>query len=288
MDCATAREAISAMVDGEDPGADISAVDEHLAGCAGCRRWREAAYEVTRRARVSVAHPAVSRSREVAAAVRAPSRGPWRGRLVAAARLGLAAVAVGQLVLTVPCLLFGHDHSAPEHVAHEMGALDAALAAGFLVAAWRPGRALGMRTLVGVASVLLVVTAVIDLAAGRTSLGDEAPHLLTVAGWLMICYLAATTPPATAAARGSGAGAALRSWRAFAAGRRNQPAARIAAGAGWPSARPASAATASARVPATRAVRAPAEEGMDAARRRGRAAGQVMAFDETAQPEDVA
>lgn len=189
------------MADGEDPGADSGEVEAHLAGCAACRAWRDAAHEVTRRARLGVAQPVPVRTAKVAAAARAAARVPRQARLAALVRVGLVAVAFGQLAFTVPCLLFGHDHSAPEHIAHEMGSFDAALAVGFLVAAWRPGRALGMRALVGVASALLVVTAVIDLVAGRTSVGDEAPHLLAVAGWLMICYLASVTPPTAASAR---------------------------------------------------------------------------------------
>jgi hypothetical protein len=140
------------------------------------------------------------------------------------ARLGLVAVAFGQLVLTVPCLILGQDHSAPQHVAHEMGAFDAALAAGFLAAAWRPSRALGMRALVGVAAVLLVLTAVIDLVAGGTSVGDEAPHLLAFAGWLLICYLAACAP-APAVPEPSAGSTVLRSWRVLAAGLGREPAA---------------------------------------------------------------
>jgi predicted anti-sigma-YlaC factor YlaD len=202
MDCETAREVISAMADGEDPGADSGDVDRHLAGCGACRAWRDAAHEVTRRAGLGVARPVSRRAWEVAAAVQAQAktRAPRRARL-ALARIGLVAVAVGQLAFTVPLLLFGHDHSAPEHIAHEIGSFGVALAAGFLLAAWRPGRALGMRALVGVASALLVVTAVIDLASGRTSVGDETPHLLAVAGWLMICYLASVTPPTAREAR---------------------------------------------------------------------------------------
>src|SRR5437762_3458898 len=69
------------------------------------------------------------------------------------------------------------------------------------VAAWRPDRALGMRAMIGVAAALLVVTAAIDAAGGRTSLADEAPHLLAVAGWLMLRYLASVTPPATRGTR---------------------------------------------------------------------------------------
>jgi predicted anti-sigma-YlaC factor YlaD len=195
MDCATAREAISAMADGEDPGSDNDDVQAHLAGCAACWAWRDAAHEVTRRARLGVARPVSVRAREVAAVARPRATAPRRTRLAMLTRVGLVAAAMGQFAFAIPCLLFGHDHSAREHIAHEMGSFEAALAVGFLVAARQPGRALGIRALVGVAAALLVLTAVIDLATGRASVGDEAQHLLAVAGWLMICYLASVTPP---------------------------------------------------------------------------------------------
>ena len=92
-------------------------------------------------------------------------------------------------------LLFGHDRSAPVHVAHEMGSFEVAVAIGFLVAARRPGRAMGMLSLMGVAAGLLVLTAALDLLAGRTGLSDEAPHLLVVAGWLLLRWLASVAPP---------------------------------------------------------------------------------------------
>lgn len=194
------------MLDDEDPGADSNEVDRHLAGCAECRAWRDAAHEVTRRVRLTAAQPVRRRTREVAAAVQA-SQHRWRIRPAPLQRIGLVAVAAAQLAVTVPCLLFGQDRSAPVHVAHELGSFDAALAVGFLVVAWRPGRALGARTLVGAAALLLVVTAVIDLASGRTTAADEAPHLLAVVGWLLIRGLAATTPPAVAEPRSRLAGA---------------------------------------------------------------------------------
>jgi predicted anti-sigma-YlaC factor YlaD len=183
------------MLDGEDPGTGSAQLDAHLAECVACRQWRDAAHEVTRRARVQLPEPVSSRAADVLAAVRAQTRVPRRRGPVPLARAALVGVAAAQLALTVPYLVFGHDHSAPEHIAHEMGSFGAALAVGFLITAWRPARALGMRAVLGVAAVLLMVTAVIDLVAGRTSLGDEAPHLLAVAGWLLVRYLAAATPP---------------------------------------------------------------------------------------------
>ena len=83
------------------------------------------------------------------------------------------------------------------HVAHEEGAVRDGAGLGFLVAAWRPDRAKGMRTVVGATAALLVVTAVADLVSGRTGIGDEAPHLLAVAGWLLLAYVAAATPSTT-------------------------------------------------------------------------------------------
>jgi predicted anti-sigma-YlaC factor YlaD len=194
MDCETAREAISAALDGEEAGVSAEDLQGHLDGCAACRTWREAAHVVTRHARIESAGNAPWRPGDVIAVVRARARVPRRRLGTTAARIGLAVVAAGQLAATVPVLVLGSDHSAPVHVAHEMGAFGAALAAGFLVAAWRPGRALGMRPVVGAAAVLLAVTAVADLASGLTSAGDEVPHLLAIAGWLLVRYLAANCP----------------------------------------------------------------------------------------------
>jgi len=118
------------------------------------------------------------------------------------ARLGLVAIAIAQIVLTLPALIFGSDHDAPLHVAHEMGSFGMALAFGFLVVAWQPARARGMHLLVGAAALLLIVTACIDLVAGRTTLTDEAPHLLVLAGWFLMYRVAAQTPRGIEDARG--------------------------------------------------------------------------------------
>ncbi|MEV6602201.1 zf-HC2 domain-containing protein [Actinoplanes sp. NPDC051346] len=48
MACERWREMLSAQLDGEDDPADRGRVDEHLAGCAGCREWLERAAAVNR------------------------------------------------------------------------------------------------------------------------------------------------------------------------------------------------------------------------------------------------
>jgi len=197
VDCETARDAISALLDGEPPGVERSALDAHLAGCPSCRSWREQAHALTRRVRLASASPVPSPSASLMHALRAAERRRRWWRSLALTRGALALVAVGQLVVTIPPLLFGTDHEAPMHVAHELGAFDMALAVGFLVAVLRPSRAQGMRTLVGCAALLLVVTAAIDLLTGRTTPSDELPHLLAVAGWLLLRRIAALAPPNT-------------------------------------------------------------------------------------------
>jgi copper transport protein len=189
LTCEKAREATSAQLDGADPAVPLSDLRGHLDACGACREWRSAAAAATRRARLTATDGVPDRAEDIAAAVLAaddPVPSPGRRR----ARIGLAVIAAAQLAVTIPVLVLGHDHSTPMHVAHELGSFDLALAVGFLVAVFRPARAAGMAPLVGVAAVALVATAGIDLAAGRTQVSEEAPHLLAVAGCVLLWLIA--------------------------------------------------------------------------------------------------
>jgi predicted anti-sigma-YlaC factor YlaD len=203
MDCSDAREAISALLDDEPLGVDPSELTSHVADCGDCDAWRESAHRVTRRVRLSAAESAPTPGPSLFAAVHAEMQATPRTRsALTAARLGLVAIAIAQIVLTLPALIFGSDHEAPMHVAHEMGSFGMALAVGFLIVAWQPQRARGMHLLVGAAAALLLTTAVIDLLAGRTSLSDEAPHLLVLLGWMLMYRVAAQAPFEADAGRG--------------------------------------------------------------------------------------
>ena len=195
MECGAAREAVSARLDGELNDTASSELDHHLAACAECRRWRDGAHAVTRRARIAIAPIAPGAPASLLATVgeSAPTRSLRLSELTQI-RLALVGVALVQLILTVPALVLGSDGAAPIHVAHEMGAFDAALAFGFLAAAWRPANARGMHLLVGGIALLLAVTAGVDLATGRTTPAAEAPHLLAVAGWVLLRILAHRYP----------------------------------------------------------------------------------------------
>src|SRR5215472_11762670 len=125
MQCDRFREAVSARIDGEDPGLPDGVLDAHLEVCADCRAWQQRAHAVTRRARLGgsfLDHDLASR---VLAAVPVAATGRRR-RLTQ--RAALAAIAAAQLAVTVPLLLLGHDHEAGAHAAHELGAFDLSLA----------------------------------------------------------------------------------------------------------------------------------------------------------------
>jgi len=208
MRCDRFREAISARIDGEDPGLPDGTLDAHLGACAGCRAWQEHAHAVTRRARLGgpfLDHDLTSR---VLAATPAAATG--RGRRFAQ-RAALAAMAAAQLAISVP-LLLGHDHDAGLHAAHELGSFDLSLAIAFAVGAIRPALSAGLAWTCAVAAAGLTGTAVIDLIGGQALGADEAQHLVAVAGALLLIWQARTNGgrPAGRVADGFRAGAGTR------------------------------------------------------------------------------
>src|SRR4051794_41787853 len=77
MACERWREMLSAQLDGEDDPAGRPLVDEHLAGCAGCREWLDRAATVNRLTRTAGGVPGPAPSAGIAAAPPpAPPRGP--------------------------------------------------------------------------------------------------------------------------------------------------------------------------------------------------------------------
>jgi predicted anti-sigma-YlaC factor YlaD len=196
MRCDRFREAISARIDGEDPGLRDGALDAHLGACAGCRAWQQQAHAVTRRARLGGLFPDRDLTSQVLAA--APAAAAGRGRKFTQ-RAGLAAMAAAQLAITIPLLLLGHDRGAGLHAAHELGSFDLSLAIAFAVGAIRPGLSAGLAWPCAIAAAGLTGTAIIDMTGGQTLGADEAQHLVAVAGALLLIWQARTTggrPPA--------------------------------------------------------------------------------------------
>lgn len=148
MDCDRCRAAISAQLDGEEPGLGRELVESHLAECAGCRDFATASARMHRMIRVTPAEPVPDLSESILAAID-KSVAPAPVRTIADERtlflrICLAVVAVIQLGMAVPALVLGDDAGLPTHVARHLGSFSLALGVGLLVVAWRPDRAAGV------------------------------------------------------------------------------------------------------------------------------------------------
>jgi predicted anti-sigma-YlaC factor YlaD len=215
MDCDSIRAALSAGLDGEDPGVRDEVTDAHLARCAHCRAWQQRAHAITRRVRLG-GHVL---SHDLAPQVLAALPGP-RSRTPVLLRAGLLAVALTQLGMTVPVLVLGHDPGAGQHAAHELGSFNLALAIAFAVGAVRPVLSAGLAWPCGIAALGLAGTAVVDMAAGQTFGAGEWQHLVALAGALLLLRqvrLARSTPSGRvpiAAPAGPGEAPGAGSWLA--------------------------------------------------------------------------
>lgn len=208
MDCTHIREALSARLDGEDDlPVDRDRLDSHLAGCPTCTTWLADVAILHRLTRVRAAERVPDLSSTILARVGAAAA-PRRRALVqpiSAARWGLCAVAVAQLVVAGPAVFLGEGSGATGHVARELGSFDVALAVGLLVAAWQPARAWGLLPVGAALGFVMGATAALDVVDGSASTSSEAHHLLDLAaiGLLWLIARAARTSAARSGLRWS-------------------------------------------------------------------------------------
>jgi predicted anti-sigma-YlaC factor YlaD len=183
MDCEQIRTALSARLDGEDPGIPAGALDAHLAGCAACRAWREETAVLHRALRVTPAPTVPDLSSRVLATIQPEPREEI------GLRVALMAVALVQMAIAIPALV-GSDAGLAAHVARHIGSLNIAIAFGLAYAAWRPSRAVGLMPVLVALVACLVGTTVLDVASGRTAAGAELTHVPELAGlallWLLV------------------------------------------------------------------------------------------------------
>ncbi|WP_433555745.1 zf-HC2 domain-containing protein [Pseudonocardia xinjiangensis] len=194
MRCQDCRQAISALLDGEDDPGEATAVDEHTATCPDCRSFLDRAAQVTRLARTGLAEPGPDLVAAVLAA--APTR---RERRADAVRLALGAVGLAQGALAVSGIATAGTfamHDAMEvggasamHVAHESAAWNLALAVGFLWAATAAPRLSGLLPVIGSFVAVLAGLSALDLIAGRVDPGRILGHGLVVLGLVLLMVL---------------------------------------------------------------------------------------------------
>jgi predicted anti-sigma-YlaC factor YlaD len=198
--CEQCRIGISSRLDDEDPGCPSVALHAHLAGCADCRAFESEATRLHRVSRVTAAPTVPDLTPRVLAAIGETAIGeiaigetgsraaPVTTDHLDAWRLGLAVVALVQIALAIPALLFGTDAGLPVHTARHLGSFDAALGVGFLVIAWKPSRVPGLIPMTVALVAFLCLSSVVDVASGRTAALGELTHTTELLG-LALCLL---------------------------------------------------------------------------------------------------
>jgi predicted anti-sigma-YlaC factor YlaD len=182
MTCEEVRVALSARLDGEDPGAPAGEVDRHTEGCSGCHDWQARAERATRTAVAAPAAvpdltvPILAAVSVAAADERRRSGAAVRGRRQIL-RVAVAVLAFAQLVAALP-VLFGVAPDA--HTGREMASFDVALAVGFALVALRPERASALVPVAFVLAACLAATSAFDIASSRTEFVHEVGHLASV------------------------------------------------------------------------------------------------------------
>ncbi|HVM18924.1 MAG TPA: zf-HC2 domain-containing protein [Egibacteraceae bacterium] len=190
-DCTEARTWLSAFTDGEAlPDTQLRA---HVDDCGDCASWEATVNGATRRMALRPAGSPDVITNAIQAFSRRPAsaaRGERRQRHVA--RILLAAAGALGLVLAAATAL-GMFGPAASHSVRDLIAFEAALSAGFLLAAWRPERYLrGLVPVAVVAAVLTVSGSTTALAGSAARALDEASHIPVLLGALGLFVMADT------------------------------------------------------------------------------------------------
>ncbi|WAL66691.1 zf-HC2 domain-containing protein [Amycolatopsis cynarae] len=192
MDCATAREAISAALDGEDTGVAQEALDEHLASCADCTAWQHEAAVVTRLTRIDTAGERADVTAEVLERFvprGRPSPVDWPRWLLGFAAVSQFSLVVSQLFLPQP-LGDGSTVAPGSHMEHEAVAFNFAVGIALLWVLSRPGRAGSQLPVLLSFAGVLVALSIMDFARGDVGWYRLAGHGPLVLGVLCTALLA--------------------------------------------------------------------------------------------------
>ena len=191
MDCSQIRFALSANLDGEDPGLPNVVVDHHLDACAGCRTWSAEVADFHRTLRVGPAAIEADRTEAILAALPRRGAAPGRDERVRTLQWVTVILAIVQLAGAIP-LLLGHGDEMHGHFARHIGVFTAAMAIGLLVVARRPDRARAILPMLAVLVAGLVWSCLDDLISGRPVPGSAIAHGLDVAALGLVWLLAHT------------------------------------------------------------------------------------------------
>jgi predicted anti-sigma-YlaC factor YlaD len=209
---------LSAQLDGEDDPTDRTRVEEHLAGCAGCREWLDRAATVNRLTRTGVGAPVPDLTAVILAAVPGrPRRSSTRGRVAAALFLTLAAVGAVQLILGLAQVggsdtgdhVHGVVGATAGHLWHESAAWNVAVGAGYLFLALRRSRPTGLVPMLTAFVGMLLLLSINDLTAARVDGTRLVSHGFVILGYILVVALSrvaggTAAPPGARVDGGSG------------------------------------------------------------------------------------
>jgi predicted anti-sigma-YlaC factor YlaD len=187
--CEDCCEAISAQLDGEDPGISEASVRDHLAGCADCRAFAASLPTLHRASRIAPADEVPDLTSAILRNAAPVRYKPW-----GFARTALAVVALTHLVLAVPAVITGDGGAATVHATRELAAFDIALAVGLLVSAWQPARSVGLLPLAAALALVLLGTSAADVLRGAKPIASEAHHVLVMVGLVLLWFVARDVP----------------------------------------------------------------------------------------------
>jgi len=194
MTCMQIHHAISARLDGEDPGLDDAAVYAHLAGCADCRAFAQGAESLHRTVRLAPAPAIPDLAPGILAAIGTEELGATEADSNQALRWILVAIALAQIAIAIPALIFGNDAGLPVHTARHIGSFEVALGVGFLYAAWKPSRIAGLLPVAAALVACLVASSLLDVASGSTNAWGEGQHVLAFVGLAVVWLLSRPAP----------------------------------------------------------------------------------------------
>jgi predicted anti-sigma-YlaC factor YlaD len=190
---------LSAQLDGEDDPADRLRVEEHLAGCAGCRQWLDRAATVNRVTRTGVGAPAPDLTAAIlAAAPGGPGQSSKRqSRVAAALFVALGGVGAMQLILGLAQVAGSgtgdHLHSGlgatAGHLWHESAAWNVAVGAGYLFIALRRSRPTGLLPMLTAFVGMLLLLSINDLTAARVDGTRLVSHGFVILGYVLVMAL---------------------------------------------------------------------------------------------------
>lgn len=187
MKCSDIREALSAMADGESTPFAPASVRAHVLGCEVCAAYqRSLALLESETARLRAETAVVP---DIAARVTAPQSRP-RARALLALRWAIAVAALAELVTALALTWSAEAAGREAHESHECVSMTAALCVGLLCVALKPRLAAGYLPVLGISSVLLVLTSVVDVSDHEVTVPHELSHAGLVVGFLLVAVLA--------------------------------------------------------------------------------------------------